>query len=388
MQLIGYLESEPLPALIDNPMVTIIPLSSPPRSWQTSNKLTFLVVAPLKVIFQVLSLWRVLGYKTKASKWMLVQNPPSIPTLAIAAVICFLRSTHLVIDWHNYGYSILAMKLSHEHSLVKISRTYERILAGTASVHISVTKAMADSLRSQFGLKAPIHVLHDRPADLFQPMSTAARQTFIRNSPTLAEHSRELLAGEKRLLVSSTSWTPDEDFSVLIAALCEYSAKATSSQQDLPEIAAIITGKGPQKDMYLRKIARMKKEGQLEKVTVESAWLSFEDYAALLASADLGVSLHTSSSGVDLPMKVVDMFGAGLPVVGWSKFEAWPELVTQNVNGLGFTSSQELADCLTKLFKPGDKQLEDLKKGAVAESTRRWDEEWDPVAGRLLGLIR
>jgi beta-1,4-mannosyltransferase len=245
---------------------------------------------------------------------------------------------------------------------------------------------MKSFLKQEFKLQTLILPLHDRPASHFSPiLDPKARTEFLVTLPETKEVRSSLIVGTLRVLVSSTSWTADEDFSVLIDALIRYSKLATTTQPHLPEVLAIITGKGPQKEMYLKQIALLENSGKLEKITIRTAWLSVPDYAKLLASASLGVSLHTSSSGLDLPMKVVDMFGAGLPVVGWDRFEAWPELVTEGVNGLGFGSSEELAEHLIDLFGNNDK-LKTLRQGAQKESSRRWDDEWDPIAAPLLGL--
>jgi beta-1,4-mannosyltransferase len=211
---------------------------------------------------------------------------------------------------------------------------------------------------------------------------------FLSRLPETAQYADSLTRSAKepwKLLVSSTSWTPDEDFSVLLEALSAYSVQAASKPQ-LPKILAIITGKGPLKEYYMSKIQKLNQENKLASVVIRTAWLTPEDYALLLASADLGVSLHTSSSGVDLPMKVVDMFGAGLPVVGWSKFEAWPELVKEDVNGKGFGSSDKLWQLLVNLFEDRDALLATLREGALEESKHRWDDEWDRVGGKLFKL--
>jgi beta-1,4-mannosyltransferase len=50
------------------------------------------------------------------------KNPPSIPTLALVWLVGYLRGSKVIIDWHNLGYSILALKLGENHLLVRIAK--------------------------------------------------------------------------------------------------------------------------------------------------------------------------------------------------------------------------------------------------------------------------
>jgi len=384
VQLVGYYESEIHPDIMASRMISVVPIPSFP--FRTSNRLLFLLLAPFKVLWQFQALYHALGYRTNAARWMLVQNPPSIPLLVVARIICSIRTTRLVVDWHNFGYSILSLRLGPDHLLVKISEWYEGYFARGAAAHFAVTNAMCRVLKQKWNIDAL--PLHDRPAKHFQPTTRKQQVEFLQTLPSLQDAKNTDLENRSwKLIVSSTSWTPDEDFSILLDALVEYSA-AKEQKQSLPKIWAIITGKGPLKEHYERRIQKLGEAQKLNNVTITTAWLSIEGYASLLGSADLGVSLHTSSSGVDLPMKVVDMFGAGLPVVGWSKFEAWPELVKEGENGHGFESAGDLARTLQELFGGDGRELAELKQGALRECERRWEDEWLPVAGKLFRLDR
>ena len=68
----------------------------------------------------------------------------------------------------------------------------------------------------------------------------------------------------------------------------------------LPRILFLVTGKGPQREAYRRRMKSL----DLRRVAFRLLWLEAADYPLLLGSCDLGVCLHMSSSGVDLPMKV------------------------------------------------------------------------------------
>ena len=390
VQMVGYVES-PLPSFLKaTKHIRVKALSPLPK---ILSFLPFPILAPLKLLHQSWSLYRALCYGvTTPTRQMLLQIPPSMPTLHVCLIACWARNTKLVCDWHNTGSSILALRFGRNHGnlIVRLAKAYELRLARRAQAHLTVSEAMKRYLVETAKIEpAKITVVRDRAAEAFKPLAdSAARKDFLNKCEVTSEYSEDLLKLPARwkLLVSSTSWTADEDFSIMLDALVKYSAKAQG--RTLPKLLVIITGKGPQKAKYMTQISSLNQARKLDQVVIRTAFLPHESYAQLLASADLGVSLHNSSSGLDLPMKVVDMFGTGLPVAAYSGWEAWGESMKEGVNARGFTNAAELADVLEQLFslEGGEKSLETLKKGALKESSRRWEQEWDDNATKALRL--
>jgi len=242
-------------------------------------------------------------------------------------------------------------------------------------------------------------VLYDSPAEMFQPMDITSKHKFLLklgksipqfSSPTrpdsctvITEDSEDgqirRRDGAPGFIVSSTSWTEDEDFSILLNALDEYEVQREVNATLYPQLMCVITGKGPLKNHYLEII----KSKKWQHVIICTPWLEAEDYPKLIACADLGVCLHTSSSGLDLPMKVVDMFGCGLPVCAID-YNCLGELVRDGENGLVFDSAQTLAAQLLDWFRNhpnNDSHHEVFRKNLLSfQNSKRWHPAWKATA--------
>ncbi|KAG9314728.1 mannosyltransferase, partial [Chiua virens] len=398
--LIGYRESTPVPSLASLPHVQLCYLSEPPSFLR---EVPFILAAPVKILHQVTTILYTLMFKISSPpEFIIVQNPPSIPTLALVWLVGRVRSGKVIIDWHNLGYSILALKLGPSHPFVKIAKWFEATFGRSAYAHLFVTRAMQDHLVSEWEVIGKKAILHDRPPSHFHRCSPPeVHELFLRLGPSLTINMPELRADRVALLVSSTSWTPDEDFTILLDALRLYENRASQVDKGkLPRIWMVITGKGPLKAKYMAEVDRLQQGWSY--VRCSSLWLEVEDYPLLLGSADLGISLHSSSSALDLPMKVVDMFGCGLPVCALD-FACLPELVRDGENGLVFKDARELAGQLEMLLTsfPNAAALEKLSSSLqsssqshISDSVRHeenshwewgtWSDNWNRVVRPLV----
>jgi beta-1,4-mannosyltransferase len=312
---------------------------------------------------------------------ILVQNPPSVPTLAAAWTAARMRGARLVIDWHNLSHTILAVRLGERHRAVRALARSERRWARRADAHLAVSQALADWLRREWNVHAT--VMYDRPPHVFaKPSLEASNELWHRLG-------RDLSLGPRRipLVVAPTSWTPDEDFDLLLESLerTERALVAKSGRSDgtSPDLAVLLTGRGEMRTRFEQRLARR----DFKRVAVRTVWLEPADYPTLIGMADAGLCLHQSSSGLDLPMKLADFRGAGVPVCAFDYGPVLSEALTPGHEGITFHEPGQLASVLTALAS-ADLSPTPLfaasRAWVSANQSERWLDEWNKSAKSVL----
>lgn len=343
----------------------------------------------LRIFLQAAKLFALLFFRIRKPDLLLLQNPPGVPALALMLVCARLRSARLVVDWHNFGYSVLALKLPAESVPVRLTRWYEQTFGRRADAHLCVSEAMREELELRWKL-ANVAVVYDRPARQFAPARPEERPLLYHALAGLLGDNGNAVRGRSALLVSATSWTPDEDFGLLLEALAIVNGKIHDCER-FPSLSVVISGDGPLRGYYEKKIAGL----PAGRISVRTTWLSAEEYPLLLRAADLGLCLHRSSSGLDLPMKLADMLGSGLPVLAVDYGPCLREQLRDGENGFVFSTSAELAEKIFDLFKDfpaSAPALDRLRENIAAAPPPGWDEEWNarawPAIARCLNENR
>ena len=386
VNLCGYLESS-LPQFLydpDNIEIYDIPVIKRKRY------LPYLIFAFLKVINQIFYLTNLLkNIIGDNTRFVLIQNPPSLPILLIIGLIkkIWAPNVQIIIDWHNLNWSILNLKYQNEnHPIIKLMKFYEKYCSlKFADFNITVTKALKNYLIEEFGLNSDkIMTVYDRPSHIFQPLSSQNElKKILTNNESLFSKDVNYNQLNDRILITSTSFTPDEDFIILVKCLKLMNEKLSGTNN---RIIMIVTGKGPLQETFLKSINSYK----WTNIVIKNVWLPISEYPNILKIADLGISLHVSSSGLDLPMKIVDLFGSGVPVVSMN-YPVIKELVNDDENGVILKDNKDEIsmsdDILGLLFNKEEKdKYVNIKNGALLESQRRWDDEWNTKLFSMLSL--
>ena len=50
------------------------------------------------------------------------KNPPSVPTLGLVYLFSKFTGSKFITDWHNYGFTIMALKSGPKNILVRICK--------------------------------------------------------------------------------------------------------------------------------------------------------------------------------------------------------------------------------------------------------------------------
>lgn len=289
-----------------------------------------------------------------------IMTPPAVPVFDVMRRWQKSRpSVRVVVDWHNLGHTRLTRRWGSWHPIAHCYRRAEFKAWPENTTHIAVSSELASHVRARLN-DPEVHVLHDR-----NPSWRAFPQ---RDRAVFMEHWGRQLKGldpNAIWIVHPHSWSDDECPEWILEIL-------TRSQSLLP-VQFVITGDGPLKGPFERRARAM----GLKQDRLLLPFLPPNGYMALLANADWGLCPHTSSSGLDLPMKLADMRGARIPALVYDYGSVLREVFSAPGDGRFFDSFESLQTALG-MIASGE------LVGAPPAEGPCWETEWNRIATPLL----
>jgi beta-1,4-mannosyltransferase len=371
VRLLGTGDSPIRDDVATHPLVRVERVNDLQRAPESASRWRFYAVTAARMLVLQVELFRRLlaGPRPEA---IIVQTPPAVPLLASVFVAARLRRARAIVDWHNFGYAMLALRTGPGSALVRAARAYERFFGRRLHAHVCVSQEMRHRLERDFGITGAA-VLYDRPLSIEPQLPRDAR-------PALA--ARVLKANgiaydpAMALVVAPTSWTADEDVWLLFETLKTWDAIA--ARQSLPRLLLLVTGRGPQRGAFEQRMSAYR----FAHAELRTAFFGPQEYHDVLRAADLGVCLHRSASGADLPMKMVDFAGANLPACAYDYGPCLREQVEPGRTARLFTDGPELARQMADLLAgfPHAAHLDRMRDAIAASRRETWFEAWTRAA--------
>jgi beta-1,4-mannosyltransferase len=322
-------------AVATHPRIRIHRLRAFERLRSRRGRLAFSALATGRQLLLAVQLAYVLAVRLRQIEVLLVQNPPAFPALPLALAHGRWRKARVVVDWHQTTAAMLELRFRRWGSRSRLAARLggvEGRMARRADHHLCVSEALRGHLERRWSIDAA--VVPDQAPERFAPPPAADPRHAGAADPRPA------------VVVAPSGWSADDDFDLLLERRAEVEAR-------------------------LRRTS-------WRRIEVRTAWYSPEEYPEALASADLGLSLHASAGGLDVPIKLCELLACGVPVLCLDYGPAVRERIRDGVNGRLFASATELADLLDELLGgfPVAPSLERLRAGVRAEPRESWESSW------------
>ena len=160
-------------------------------------------------------------------------------------------------------------------------------------------------------------------------------------------------------------------------------SRGGSLDPPVPQLAVILTGKGPLRETFEARAVRR----HFKSIVVRTLWLEPADYPVCVGMADLGLCLHQSSSGLDLPMKLADFRGPGVPAAAFDYSPVLGEVLTNGKEGVTFRDPGDLAHLLVSVARRSaapDSPLARSRAWLATHPAERWEECWRRTAAPIV----